>query len=189
MIQNLKLKLSGELPVTRNELFQLVNSWGRTSNVYSLDLHTFEKCKGKQCYPLENLDVSQIDNMNEIFMYSPYNGDLSKWDVSKVEDMTSMFEQCIAFDSDLNNWNVKKVLISNMMFSGCISFTGRIENWDVSGLDEAYRMFNGCKRLSTDFSKWKLYEGLNRTEDDYYDLFREVPLDDEFVEQLTSNKD
>ena len=43
-----------------------------------------------------------------MFDHSYFNGDISKWDVSNVEDMTSMFSDS-AFNQDISMWNVSKV--------------------------------------------------------------------------------
>ncbi|WP_141080657.1 BspA family leucine-rich repeat surface protein, partial [Campylobacter jejuni] len=36
-----------------------------------------------------------------------FNSDLSKWDVSNVENMSSMFEGCKNFNGDLSKWGIK----------------------------------------------------------------------------------
>ena len=36
-IDNLEAKLNGELPVTREELIELINSWGRRLGFYTKD--------------------------------------------------------------------------------------------------------------------------------------------------------
>ena len=48
-------------------------------------------------------------------------GDLSKWNVSNVENMRCMFYECKQLKSvgDLSNWNVSNVKNVNCMFSGC----------------------------------------------------------------------
>ena len=43
---------------------------------------------------ISNWDVSNVEDMDRIFAWSKFtakNGDLSKWDVSNVEDMHGMF--------------------------------------------------------------------------------------------------
>ncbi len=55
-IDKLEKKLSGELPITREELLVLVNSWGR---VFEFDTRAYDnqtlkiyKCEVKECYDL-----------------------------------------------------------------------------------------------------------------------------------------
>ena len=40
------------------------------------------------------------------------------WDVSKVESMQSMFNDCVSFNQDLSHWNLEKVETANM-FKNC----------------------------------------------------------------------
>ena len=35
-----------------------------------------------------------------------FNSDLSKWNVSNVNDMQGLFKGCVSFNSDLSGWNV-----------------------------------------------------------------------------------
>lgn len=57
MINNFVEKLNGELPVTREELFTLVDSWGRKDYFETDDRFMISKCEPKECYPLDNLDA------------------------------------------------------------------------------------------------------------------------------------
>lgn len=43
MINNLELKLNGELPITKRDLIALVNSWGRCESFNSIDNTRFIK--------------------------------------------------------------------------------------------------------------------------------------------------
>jgi len=38
-----------------------------------------------------------------MFAFSNFNGDISKWDVSSVKDMSNMF-QCSNFNGDISKW-------------------------------------------------------------------------------------
>ena len=45
-----------------------------------------------------------------------FNGDVSKWDTSKVSVMTDMFKDASSFKGDLSTWDVGKVRESSGMF-------------------------------------------------------------------------
>lgn len=49
--------------------------------------------QGNNC-DLNFIDTSLITNMTSVFEGSQFKGDLSKWDVSNVEDMKYMFKNC-----------------------------------------------------------------------------------------------
>ena len=46
--------------------------------------------------------------MTCMFTYSQFNQDISKWDVSNVEDMEYMFRNS-QFNQDISNWDVSNV--------------------------------------------------------------------------------
>lgn len=39
---------------------------------------------------------------------SPFNQDIGLWKVSKVTDMTGIFEQAVLFDQNLGDWYVSR---------------------------------------------------------------------------------
>jgi surface protein len=65
------------------------------------------------------LNTSNITNMSRLFtniyLLDHFNGDISKWDVSNVTDMTYMFRES-RFDGDISNWDVSNVKNMNKMF-------------------------------------------------------------------------
>jgi len=48
-----------------------------------------------------------------------FNGDISGWDVSKVEDMSGMFSGTSDFNGDIGGWDVSNV---EDMVSSCVVF-------------------------------------------------------------------
>jgi surface protein len=46
--------------------------------------------------------------MGVMFAKSVFNGDISNWDVSKVEDMYAMF-YASQFTGNINKWNISNV--------------------------------------------------------------------------------
>ena len=57
-----------------------------------------------------------------LLMHTTFNGDLSKWDVSNVTNMDSMFHDAESFNGDLSKWNVSNVTNMNDMFRDAESF-------------------------------------------------------------------
>ena len=82
-----------------------------------------------------------------------FDCDLSKWDVSKVENMYTMFEGCSKFKGKgLENWNVSKVENISYMFFDCINFDCDLSNWNVNNVKNMERMFYNCNLKNT--PKW-----------------------------------
>jgi surface protein len=50
-----------------------------------------------------------------MFAGSEFNGDISNWDVSKVNNMAGMFKNS-QFNEDISNWNVAKKTDKTDMF-------------------------------------------------------------------------
>ena len=159
MIKDLELKLSGLEPVTREELIELITSHGRKSYIclkdsFGNDLE-IKKCDKEECYPLENLDVSEIEDMTDIFYFSYYNGDLSKWDVSNCKDMYAMFKNSDFNNDSLNNWDVSKVETMEYAFSRT-KFNGDLSNWNVSNCQNFKSIFSFSEFNNDSLKDWNI---------------------------------
>ena len=100
------------------------------------------------------LDVSEITNMNRLFMNRPFNGDISEWDVSNVKYMKSMFYGS-SFNGDISRWNVINVQKADQMFAHS-KFNSYIGDWRFRSLESGDEMFWGTD-FNQDISKWDRY--------------------------------
>ena len=61
--------------------------------------------------------------MNRLFSNArSFQGDVSKWDVSNVKDMSGMFQGATLFNGDISQWEVSSVINMEHMFRNAASF-------------------------------------------------------------------
>lgn len=106
-----------------------------------------------ECCDLNFINVSQVKDMGGLFKGSPFNGDVSKWDVSNVLLMDSMFEASV-FNGDISKWNVSNVKVVSCMFAHS-KFNGDISQWNVSSVNDMSAMFEGSV-FNGDISNWNV---------------------------------
>lgn len=97
-------------------------------------------------------NVSKVKNMTYMFSNSKFNGDISNWDVSSVENMNFMFLKS-EFNSDISKWNVSNVQSMSLMFLAS-EFNQDISRWDVSNVNDIGRMFESSP-FNQDLTNWK----------------------------------
>ncbi|EJS6994654.1 DUF285 domain-containing protein, partial [Campylobacter coli] len=147
-------------PKNKNELVKLV----KNRNIYLGDIdisnitnfkNLFKKSKRKDFGGIETWDVSKVTNMDSCFEDAKYfNHNIQSWNVSKVKSMENMFYGCENFNQPLDKWDVGKVTNMSSMFEGCKNFNGDLSKWDVGNVTNMERMFLLCEKFNGDLSKW-----------------------------------
>ena len=102
-------------------------------------------------------DVSKVTNMYYMFKgATSFDQDISDWEVGKVTSMYGMFQGATSFDQDISDWEVGKVTSMDSMFQGATSFDQDISDWTVSNVTNMQSMFNGATAFNQNISEWKV---------------------------------
>lgn len=91
---------------------------------------------------LNKWDVSHIENFSSVFHDSQFNGDISKWDTRNATTMRGMFMSAFYFNGDISRWNISRVTDMRSMFFQAASFDQNLSQWDIAQLKLAYDMFD-----------------------------------------------
>ena len=102
---------------------------------------------------LSDWDMSSVTNMENMFCYSDFNGDISGWDVGNVKNMKQMFAYS-DFNSDISGWNVSKVTNMNKMFLHS-KFSQDLSAWKPLKLKKADKTFGNTPiSASKKYPQW-----------------------------------
>jgi Mycoplasma protein of unknown function, DUF285 len=115
---------------------------------------------------LSKWNVSLVSSMSSVFQVAAsfVGGDLTAWDTSRVVDMGSVFVQASSFTGNVSTWNVSSVQFMTNAFWYCYEFHGDLKNWDTSNVVSTERMFKDTRRFNADLSLWNMSKNTNAFE-------------------------
>lgn len=104
--------------------------------------HCFAHCHNLILHGIEHWDMSSAKTTNAMLHGTPATFyDLSKWDVSNVENMGQMFENCYNLVSikGLEKWNTSNCKSFSEMFARCFSLKELdLSNFNTLNADDSY---------------------------------------------------
>ena len=130
-----------------------ISGWD-TSNVKFMK-GIFSQCsKLKKIIGIENLDVSKLENANNMFFCCKklVELDLTKWNPVSLQYASYMFAQCsnLKIIKNIENWQLPNIKDVRSMFSGCTKLDVDLSNWDLTNikysLKEGIVDFSGITR-------------------------------------------
>ena len=71
-----------------------------------------------------------------------FNQDISRWDISKMTDISNMFENTTAFNQDIGNWDTSKVIKMRRTFRGSTTFNQDLTRWCVTSITAEPHQFS-----------------------------------------------
>ena len=131
--------------------------WTEAANGGFINSQVVKPIKTEKKYGhISKWDVSGVTDMSSLFEhgYGKFNEDIGNWDVSNVTDMSCMFKSNKSFNQDIGKWDVSNVTNMNEMFSWAKSFNQDIGNWDVSNVTTMNSMFGNTELFYQDLGNW-----------------------------------
>jgi surface protein len=100
-------------------------------------------------------DVSNVNNLYATFHSAPkFNQPLDSWNVSNVTSMQHTFNTTGSFNQPLNSWDTSKVTNMSSMFQQSVAFDQPLDKWDVSQVTSMNYMFYANTKFNQNLSGW-----------------------------------
>ncbi len=104
---------------------------------------------------ISDWDVSRISDMSQLFQgLTLFNDDISQWNTSNCVSMKGMFAHCHTFNQPLNGWDVSRVKNMDFMFYNTTSFNQPLSIWNTSSVLTMSSMFEHAKSFNKPIDKW-----------------------------------
>ena len=81
-------------------------------------------------------------------------GTIADWDVSKITDMSNLFEYESSFNEPIGAWNTSAVTDMRFMFRGASAFNQPIGAWDTSAVTNMESMFYRASAFNQPIGAW-----------------------------------
>ncbi|WP_299607448.1 BspA family leucine-rich repeat surface protein [uncultured Aquimarina sp.] len=105
-------------------------------------------------------DLSQVTTIADMFRdctnFEDLKDNMNSWDVSNIERISYMFNDCIVFNENIGNWTFTKLKSSFSAFNGASAFNQDISNWNMSTVEDMESMFKDATSFNQPIGNWTL---------------------------------
>jgi len=110
-------------------------------------------------------DLSGVISLRQMFRDTPFNQDISGWDVSGIRNFRLMFHTASSFNADISGWNMSNAEETESMLLGTLSFNHDIGRWNISSVTDMSSMLDNTGFSQENFEK-TIIGWANRAETD-----------------------
>ncbi|ADR24635.1 putative lipoprotein, PARCEL family [Mycoplasma leachii PG50] len=104
---------------------------------------------------IEKWDVSRVCQMSFLFDGAKnFNHDISNWDVKILRDANSMFADNAKFNQNLGKWKPYNLAFARKMFARAKVFNQDLSSWQTSHVYNMEQMFDGAEKFNSNLDKW-----------------------------------
>ena len=106
---------------------------------------------------LNDIDISKVTDLSHVFeLVYPKKVNMNNWNTSNVTDIHGLFWQNKTIEEiHIDDWDVSKVKNATGAFYRCSNLTKLdLKNWDLKNCIEFDLMFKGCEQLDTKFTDY-----------------------------------
>jgi surface protein len=132
-----------------------VKQWGTTA--WTSMANAFFGCENLNITATDIPNLAGVTSMNSMFQTCKNLStvpNINSWNTSKVEWMSSVFNNCSEFNENIGSWNTAGVMGMSQMFRSASSFNQNIGNWNTSKVSSMQQMFNLAGAFNQDISGW-----------------------------------
>ncbi|MBQ4821728.1 BspA family leucine-rich repeat surface protein [Aquimarina sp. MMG016] len=105
-------------------------------------------------------DLSKVTLLRNMFRDCTNMEDLKdnigNWDVSTIESISTMFDDCVLFDEAIGGWTFSVLRLAQKAFRGATDFNQNISNWNMSTVTDMDGMFEGATSFNQPIGNWTL---------------------------------
>ena len=100
-------------------------------------------------------NVSQVTDMSFLFQdQAEFDSDIRCWDTFQVTNMNSMFLNARKFHQNIDIWRTYRVKDMTSMFENATTFNQNLNIWDVSQVTAMSFIFKGAKAFNRNLVSW-----------------------------------